>query len=94
MRLAVVIITLAAMAVTLVHIRRAEIAARNEIEQLYLQRRQFRRVLWDQQIVLSELTNPRAVRDRSQEMSLGLVDGDRPARGGNHASTAGRAAGH
>jgi hypothetical protein len=91
-RLAVVIIALAAMAVTLVHVRRAEITARHQIEQLNLQRRQLRRTLWDQQIALGRLTNPQAVKDRGGEMGLGLVE-PRPSQNSGHAGLVPRATG-
>ncbi len=74
MRLATVIIILAAVAVGQVHLRRAEIVARNQSEQLDLQRRRLRRTLWDQQISLGRLTQPREVARRGGEMSLGLVE--------------------
>jgi len=78
-RLATVIIILAAMAVAQVHMRRCEMIARHQTEQLLLERRQIRRTLWDQQIALSRLTNPQEVCRRGEEMSLGLVERNRSA---------------
>ncbi|MGA2266054.1 MAG: hypothetical protein ABSH10_06440 [Phycisphaerae bacterium] len=74
MRLAMIIIALAAMAVGLVHIRHAEVVARHDSQEYQLQQVKLRRQLWDQQIALSYLTTPAEVRKRSEEMSLGLVE--------------------
>ncbi len=79
LRLAIVIVTLAAMAVGLVHIRRAELIARHESQQFQLRQVTLRRRLWDQQIALSYLTAPAEVRRRSEELCLGLVEKDRSA---------------
>jgi hypothetical protein len=79
LRLAIVIVALAAMAVSLVHIRRAEVIARHEAQRFQLQEMKLRRRLWDQQITLSYLTTPAEVRRRSEEMCLGLVEKDRSA---------------
>ena len=73
MRIAVVIVALAAMAVGLVHMRRAELLARYEHQQLQLRQVKVRRQLWDQQITLSRLVSPSEVHRRSQEMCLDLV---------------------
>ena len=82
-----IIIALAAMAVSLVHIRRAEVVARHESQQLQLQQVKLRRQLWNQQIALGYLTTPAEVRKRSEEMSLGLVE-----QNGTVAKTAAKAA--
>jgi hypothetical protein len=74
-----VIVALAAMAVGLVHVRRAEVIACHEAQQLQLRQMKLRRRLWDQQIALSYLTAPSEVRRRSEEMCLGLVEKDRSA---------------
>lgn len=74
MRIAIVILSLAVMAVGLVHLRRAELIARHESQQLQLQQVKLRRQLWDQQINLSYLAAPAEVRRRSEEMCLDLVD--------------------
>jgi hypothetical protein len=73
-RIAIVILSLAVMAVGLVHLRRAELIARHESQQLQLQQVKLRRQLWDQQIDLSYLATPAEVRRRSEEMCLDLVD--------------------
>jgi hypothetical protein len=81
-----IIIALTAMAVSVVHIRRAEVVARHESQQFQLQQVKLRRQLWDQQITLSYLTTPAEVRRRSDEMSLGLVE-----KNGTVAKTAAKA---
>jgi len=73
-RIAIVILSLAGVAVGLVHLRRAELIARHESQQLQLQQVTLRRQLWDQQIHLSYLAAPAEVRRRSEEMCLDLVD--------------------
>ena len=78
MRFAMVIVSLAAIAVALVHIRRAEITARHEIQSLQLKQVDQRRRMWDQQIRLSQLTAPAQVRKRVDEMSLDLVEREAP----------------
>ncbi len=76
MRLGLVIAALAMVAVGLVQIRRAEIAARHEIQRLETQQISLRRTLWDQQIRLGYLTAPREVRRRAGQMALDLVEPD------------------
>jgi hypothetical protein len=61
-RFALIILGLTAIAVGLVHIRRAELGAQHEIQRLQLQQVQRRRRLWDQQITLSRLTAPGQLR--------------------------------
>jgi cell division protein FtsL len=72
-RFAMVIVSLAAIAVSLVHIRRAEITARHDIQSLQLRQVEQRRRMWDQQVRLGQLTAPAQIRKRAEEMSLGLV---------------------
>ena len=74
MRMGVVIVALAAIAVTLVHIRRMEIAARHQTQDLRTCQVKLRRKLWDQQIRLGFLTSPDEVRRRADEMSLDLIE--------------------
>ena len=74
MRIAAVIVALTVMAVSLVHIRRAELVARHDAQELQLQQVTLRRQLWDQQITLSNLATPAEVRRRAEEMSLDLVN--------------------
>ena len=72
MRLAAVIVILAAIAVGLVHVRRAETIDRHQIQRLQLHRARLRRTLWDQQVRLGYLTAPGQIRRRSQKMALDL----------------------
>ena len=71
MRLATVIVVLAAIAVTLVHLRRREITVRHEIQLLRTRQVALRRKLWDQQVRLGQLTAPRRIRHFAEEMALG-----------------------
>jgi len=69
----VVILLLGCIAVTLVHIRRAEITARHEIQRHQIKQVKLRRKLSDQQVRLGYLTSPGEVDKRAQEMKLDLV---------------------
>lgn len=64
MRLALVIILLTAIAVGLVHIRRAQITVCHEARRVQLRRVKLRRRLQDQQVELGRLTAPHRVNDR------------------------------
>jgi len=70
MRLATVIVVLAAIAVTLVHLRRREITVRHEIQLLRTRQVALRRKLWDQQVRLGRLTAPRRIRHFVEETAL------------------------
>ena len=70
MRLATVILVLAAIAVTLVNLRRRELAVRHETQQLQTQQVNLRRELWDQQARMGYLTAPSEVRRRVEEVVL------------------------
>ena len=74
MRLGIIIIALAAIAVALVQIRRDEMIARHRLQTVRAAQVKIRRTLWEQQVRLGELTAPRVVRHRAAEMALGLVD--------------------
>jgi len=76
--MALVIALLAAVAVGLVQIRRAEIAARHEIEKLQRQQVALRRKMWDQQIQMGILTTPEEIRRRAIELGLQLPQGPQP----------------
>ncbi len=67
-------------AVSLVHIRRLEVRARYKAHVLDREAANLRMQLGNQQLQLSELTTPRVVRQRAQEMALGLIDVDNPNR--------------
>lgn len=74
MRLALVIVSLAFIAVGLVHIRRCEIATRAEMQRIRTYEVTIRRRLWDQQVQLGYLTAPGRLLHRSEEMALPLAD--------------------
>lgn len=76
MRLAIVIISLAAIAVTLIHIRRMELGARHEIEQLKMQQVSLRRTMADQDVRKSHLLAPEGIDSRREALSLDLVPSD------------------
>jgi hypothetical protein len=73
MRLAIVIVTLAAIAVVMIQFRRAEVIAQCEIQQLRIEQVSLNRSMWDQQARLSYIKAPQEVRRRSDEMALDLV---------------------
>ena len=70
MRLALVILALGAIAVGLVHIRRAELSARHEIQQLQVAEVKLRRRLWDQQVRMGQLVSPREVDKRMAALAI------------------------
>ena len=74
MRLAFVIVALAAVAVGLVQLRRREIGIRHEIQQIRLKRVALRRTLWDQQVRLGYLTGPQQINRRVEDSPLGRTD--------------------
>ncbi|HUS92736.1 MAG TPA: hypothetical protein VM695_12840 [Phycisphaerae bacterium] len=74
MRIALIILALAAVAVGMVHLRRAETKANHEIHRLQLQQIGLRRTLYDQQAALGCLTAPRQVRQRAERMDAHLTD--------------------
>ena len=59
--------------VTLVHIRRAEMTARHEIQTQQIRQVKLRRKLSDQQVRLGYLTSPAEVDKRAERMKLDLV---------------------
>ena len=77
MRVALVILTLAAVAVGIVHLRRAQTRANHQVHRLQLEQIQLRRRLYDQQAELGRLTTPQAVRRRAEKMDAALIS--RPA---------------
>ena len=76
MRLVLMILSLAAIGVGLVQIRRAETRACHRIQELQGQQVRLRRRLWDQQIRLGRITAPEEIRRRAEEMALWLTDRD------------------
>ncbi len=72
MRLGLIIVLLAGIAVAVVHIRRAEDASRHEIQRLRIRQVSLRRKLWDQQARMGRLAAPAELRRRADRMALHL----------------------
>ena len=70
MRAGLVIVVLAAIAVSAVQTRRREVTIRHEIQRMRLAHVELRRKLWDQQVRLGYLTGPQEIRRRLEETSL------------------------
>ena len=66
--------SLTAIAVGLIHLRRAEVRARHEIQRIRQQQVSLRRTLWDQETRIAELAAPHRVRWRARHMPLQLID--------------------
>ena len=64
MRMAPIIIALAAIAVSLVHIRRQQTSFAHEIQRLHNRHVSLRRTLWDQQAELGYLASPGRIQHR------------------------------
>lgn len=73
MRLAVVIIAMAAILVTKVQIEQHRLACSREMQRLDLRQVALRRTMWDQQSELGRLTAPQNVQQRSETMAMGLI---------------------
>jgi hypothetical protein len=73
MRLAIIIVALTAIAVTLIHLRRGELAMACETQRLQMEQVTLRRTMWDQQVRLGRLLAPPEVKRRSEEMALDMV---------------------
>ena len=74
MRIALVIVALAAISVGMVHLRRAQTRAAHEVHRLQLEQIRLRRRLYDQQAILGRLTAPRCVLKRADEMDTALAN--------------------
>ncbi|MBS3820435.1 MAG: hypothetical protein GVY16_01175 [Planctomycetes bacterium] len=74
MRLALVILGLAAVALALVDIRREDLAVRHEMQALETRHAEVRRELWSRQVDIGHLTTPQAVRYRADVLALELTD--------------------
>ena len=74
MRMSLVIVVLAAIAVGLVQIRREKIRARHEIQQMRARQVLVRRRLWDQDVRIGQLTTPERIRNRVRCMGLEMVE--------------------
>ena len=68
MRLGVIIVALAAIAVGLIHLRRREIMLRHEIQRVRNQRVELRRQMDDRTVGLARLLTPEAVARRWEEI--------------------------
>ena len=73
MRLHLVIVALAAIAVGLVHIRRNEISANHRIQQLQVKQIYQRRKLYDEQVKLGKRIAPKKVRGQMEDLDIGLT---------------------
>ena len=74
MRHALLVVTLAAIAVTLVHLRRGEVRARYEANAHRARQVALQRDLLSQQVQLGELTSPGRIRRTVATMALGLTE--------------------
>lgn len=73
MRISLVIATLAAIAVGMVHLRRAQTRVHHRVHRLQMEQIALRTKLYDQQKALGFLTAPRQVRQRARRMDAGLT---------------------
>ncbi len=74
MRISLIIVALASIAVGMVHIRRSETRANYQIQQLQLEQIYLRRKLYDQQADIGRLIAPRRVRQRMEQMGVRLTN--------------------
>ncbi len=72
MRIAFVIVSLTAIALGLVHLRRKEVVMCRDMQRLQSQHAKVRREIWDRQMKIGDMMTPRAIRFRSEVMSLGM----------------------
>ena len=73
MRIFLVIATLAAIAVGMVHLRRAQTRAHHQIHRLQMAQIRLRARLYDQQQRLGSLTAPKRVEERARRMDVRLT---------------------
>jgi hypothetical protein len=85
LRLALIIVCLTSIAVARVHLRRCELLARHDSQELANRQVELRRALWDQQVRMSYLTAPAKVRQQAIEM-LGPSGGPTIQRPGTPAA--------
>ncbi len=74
MRISLIIVALAAIAVGKLHIRRCETQANCRIQQLQLEQPDLLRELYDQQADLDRLISPGQVRQRMRRMDVRLTN--------------------
>lgn len=73
MRFAFVIITVAAIAVAMVHLRGDELSARHDLQAHRVRQSDLRRRLWAQQVRLGELTATEKIRNMAKQLPLELT---------------------
>ena len=90
MKLAMVIVCLAAIGAGVVHFRRERTVLRNEVQKLETRQIVLRRELWAQQVRMAWLVAPAEVRRRAKDLGLPLSDQARVQQGpsGTAAGTA------
>jgi len=74
MRISLIIVALAAIAVGVVHIRHCETRTNYQIQHLQLEQIYLRRKLYDQQADLARLISPGQVRQRMEQMDVRLTN--------------------
>ena len=80
MRIAVIILALTAIAVSLVHLRRADVAVQHEIQCIQSEHVKLRREIWHEKMELGHLQAPEAMRSRIEQMALELTHETPPPR--------------
>lgn len=73
MRISLVIIGLAAIAICLVLIRREEVRLRHELQKIQIQHSAIKRDVWDRHVELGHLLTPAAIKYRADAMALNLT---------------------
>lgn len=73
MRISLVIIGIAAIAVCLVLIRREDIRLRHELQKIQIQHTAIKRDVWDRHVELGHLLTPAAIKYRADAMALNLI---------------------
>jgi len=74
MRISLVIVALAAIAVTMVHVRREETRIRHAVQRFQIRQIELRRTLYDQQAELGLLTAPLCVQRRVEILDISLTE--------------------
>lgn len=73
MRIALVIIGIAAIAVCLVLIRREDVRLRHELQNIQTRHSAVKRDIWDRHVELGHLLTPAAIKFRAEAMALNLA---------------------
>jgi hypothetical protein len=74
MRISLVIMALAAIAVAVVHVHREDTRTQHAVQQLQIRQIELRRKLYDQQAELGHLTAPPLVRRRAEVLDIALTE--------------------